>query len=394
MKFTLGTIVSLESNCLLPIAHYNFLSLGGVEHFTTPLMVVIEVLNATQSEIDEETGEEKIHQKGKNKYKCIYFSNNSMKIEENWFSENELKIYGDSDHSIHLIVDPRSIKWGDVVRFKTVDEEAKKTKSFTESEKQKAVKPLLTFTSPAMQVVGFPSIDKKESLIDPYNGLKKREKTEKLVKCKFFNAEANKFSEISIPIECLQKIDNSKIDKRLNEISNYIKERTLIIVELKDSNCFGKPQSVHVFSGRYQLIFWNEVLKKNDFIWMDLIVDFFEIDLKDGEYYPGIYEVKGNDELIDVLSYIKENSTILLNKKLKIVYRNLKEQIVSRYISVKNVSNPVLDTKDAKKSVYYLKSVCFLREDEREFRSDRILSIRTIEDGRLINFLDSKKNEF
>lgn len=387
MKITLGTVVSLKSNGLLPIAKHHFLSLGGIEHFTIPLMVVIEVLYATQTELDEETGEEKIQQKGKNKYKCTYFSNKAMKYEENWFNENELSVYGDSDHRVHLMEDISSIKWGDTVRFKTVDEEAKKTKSYFESEKQKGNKPLLTFTSPAMQVIGFTNVDRKEPLIDPYNGQKKREKSEKLVKCKFFNTEADKFSEQLIPIECLQKIDNSKIESLLATISELIISKSLVIIELEDKKYFGKPQSVHVFSGRYQLIFWNELLKKNEFIWMDLIIDFVEINLDVSKYYPGIHVVDGKDEVLDVLSYIELNTTDLKDSNFKIVYRNLKDQVISRYIQMKKVSNPTKND-DGSKSIYYLNSYCFYREAEREFRSDRVLSIRTIENEQLNDFLD------
>ncbi|AEA44775.1 hypothetical protein [Fluviicola taffensis] len=390
MKITLGTVVSLKSNSLIHIANHHFLSLGGIEHFTTPLMVVIEVLYATQAELDEETGEEKIQQKGKNKYKCTYFSNKTMKFEENWFSENELKVYGASDHTVHLNVDSLSIKWGDTVRFKTVDEEARKTKSFNDGEKQKTGKPLLTFTSPALQVAGFSAIDKKESLIDPHNGQKKREKSEKLVKCKFFNTELDKFSEQLIPIECLQKIDITEIESHLEIISKFIISKSLVIIELQDAKYFGKPQSVHIFAGRYQLIFWNELLKKNEFIWMDLIVDFFEINLEDSKYYPGMHEVDGEHKVIDSPSFIKLNSEILKDSNIKIVYRNLKDQVISRYIQVKKVSNPVENEDPTiSKQTYYLNAHCFYREAEREFRSDRILSIRTIEEVQLNTFLNS-----
>jgi hypothetical protein len=385
MPFTIGTVVSLKSNGLLPLANYDFLSLGGNEYFTTPLMVVSEILYSNQIEIDEESGLEKNPRRGKNKYKCTYFSNKSMKLEENWFAENELEIYGEPADPIHHVMDATSIKWGDVVRFKTVDEEARKTKSHTDGEKQKGDKPLLTFTSPALQIIGFANVDKKEPLIDPYTGEKKREKSKKLIKCKFFNAESDKFSEQLIPIECLQTVDNSGINEKLDLISKYIKENTFILIELEDTKYFGKPLKAHVFSGRYQLIFYNELLKKNKFIWMDLIHEFHELDLTSSSYYPGMHQVNGEDKLIDVPNYLEENSSALKGKKFKIVYRNLKDQIVSRYISIKKVSNP--DHTDRK--VYYLKSHCFLREDDREFRSDRILSIRTIENEQLIQVLNS-----
>lgn len=389
MSFNLGSVVSLKSNGLLPLAKYNFLSLGGLEYYTTPLMVVFEILYSTQIEIDEETGEEKVKQRGKNKYKCMYFSNKSKKFEENWFNENELELYGEVDHPVHVSVGKSDIKWGDVVRFKTIDEEAKKTKSYSDNNKTKVPKPLLTYTSPALQVVGFVSVDKKEPLVDPYNGQKKRDKSQILVKCKFFNSDSDKFSEHQVPIECLQIVDQTEVSTKLDLISRLINDNVTVILGMKDeSQCFGKPNSVHAISGRYQLVFYNELLKKEQYIWLDLILEFEAIDLSKSQYYPGVHKVKGVDQLIDVSDFILEEAAKLEKNKFKIVYRNLKDQVVSRYISIKKISTSVEDP-ISKRSYCYLKSHCYLREDEREFRSDRILSIRTIENKQLEKYLNS-----
>lgn len=380
MNFKLGTIVSLKSNGLLSLASNQHLSLGGDENFTVPLMVIVEAVFSTQSEIDELTGEIKFELKGKNKYKCVYFSNKSMRLEENWFTENELEIYGELENQIHQTEKFENIKWGDIVRFKTIDEEAKKTKSYNEGIASKKVKPLLTYSSPALQVIGFANVEKKEPLIDPYNGLKKREISKKFLKCKFFNPITDKFSEFLFPIECLQKIDNSKSKEYIEKISQCISSKELLIIELKDKKYFGTIQSLHVYSGRYQIIIYNELLKKNEIIWIDLITNFIKIDLIESKYYPGVHKLKGKDEVIDVVKYIEINNKKIKGNYFKIVYRNLKEEIVSRYISIKEVS--ILFGGN-----YYLKSFCFYRNAEREFRSDRILSIRTIEDKNLNDFL-------
>ena len=388
MQFKIGAVVSLKSNGLLPLVSHDFLSLGGNENFTTPLMVVIEILNNISPEIDEETGEMKSTTKGGNKYKCMYFSNKAMKFEDNWFSENELEIYGNSDHEIHKKLSSSNLKWGDTVRFKTVDEESRKSKSYLENEKQKGIKSLITFASPAMQIIGFDTPDKKESLIDTYTGLKKRENSERLIKCKFFNTDSDKFSEQHVPVECLQKIDNTMIIQRMEDISNFIKAKSFIIVKTADSKYFGKPQAVHVFSGRYQLVFYNELLKKNELIWMDLITNFDKIDLFVGEYYPGIND--GINKLFSVNEYIANEIKNLKEGHFKINYCNLKEQRVSRFITVKELSDGLNDNESIEIPKYYLKSFCHLREAERDFRSDRILSIRTIVDKKLNAFLKSK----
>lgn len=403
MQFKLGTVVSLKSNGLLPLASHHFLSLGGDEKFTTPLMVVVEILYATQLEIDEESREEKNPRKGRNKYKCAYFSTKSMKIEENWFAENELLTYGDLTCSVNQNEVLSNIKWGDTVRFKTVDEEAKKTKTYNLNEKPKGVKPLLTYTSPAMQVIGFANTDKKEPLIDPHTGEKKREKSQKMVKCKFFNSDSDKFSEQLIPIECLQVIDYSELEDQLKNISSILTHKELGIFSLKSKSddvekmLLGNPINTSVLSGRYQLLIYNELLKRNEFIWLDEIENIESINVKEGsEYYPGFHEVEGGRQIIDVQAYIANKNTNLKDKYFKIVYKNLKDEINSRYILVKEVSKliPVSIEPNTENPIkgFYLKSHCFFREEEREFRSDRVLSIRTIENEKLIEFLDSILN--
>lgn len=384
MEIKIGTVVSLKSNSLLQSVNCNFLSIGGNENFVTPLMVVVETVFKTTSEIDEETGEITSNLKGANKYKCTYFSNRGMKLEENWFFANELQTYGGSTESFHNSINSKDLKWGDTVRFKTVDEEAKKTKSFSNGDNQKRIKPLMTFTSPAMQIIGFANSDSKEPLIDSYTGKKKREKTKKLVKCKFFNVEADKFSEQLIPIECLQKIDNSKMDELFAEISRIIEGEDYIIVKDNDSKYFGRPMTVNVYSGRYQLVFYNELIKRNEFIWMDLIQSLQEVDITDGEYYPGIHPSTNN--LVTVYEFLQGVEEIK-GCHFKITYKNLKEQIVSRFITVKEISKPFA-AGDESEQYFYIKSHCHLRNAEREFRSDRILSIRNIENKILVDFLN------
>lgn len=387
----IGTIVSLKSNSFLQLANNNFLSLGGNENFVTPLMVVVEVLYNKDLDIDEETGEIKEKAKGNNKYKCVYFSNKKMKLEENWFSENELEIYGKELDKIHKTETVKNLHWGETVRFKTIDEEGRKTKSFTKEEKQKGFKPLLTFTSPAMQIVGFAKCDDKESLIDSRTGKEKRKKSTMLVKCKFFNVDLDKFSEILIPIECLQKIDNTKVlNNYLERISSFIKEDGSIIIKSGDHKYFGKPKAVNVFSDRYQLSFYNELTKSNELIWIDLIDDFELVEINVGEYFPSVQ--KGTGEFVTVFDHISKKKEDIKKSHFKITYRNLKEQIVSRYITVKEV-NKVLGKEDSttnndSEGYYYLKAHCHLRKAEREFRSDRILSLRTIEDQSLKNLLN------
>lgn len=389
MKFNPGTIVTLKSNGLIHLANYNFLSIGGNENFTTPLMVVVEILINNNDDIDEETGEIKSSTKNQNKYKCMYFSNKSMKFEENWFIENEIEIYGAENEHLHSIPTSTEIKRGEIVRFKTVDEEAKKSKSFNESDNNKGNKSLITFIAPALQVVGFTNPDKKEPLIDPHTGNKRRIISSKMVKCKFFSTDSDKFSEQLVPIECLQFIDNGQLEVWLEEISKIISKNNLVLIETPDVKCFGKPTTIHVYSGRYQLSLYNELTKKHEFVWVDQLTNLHEVNTSDGQYYPGLND--GSGELTSILDFLESIKDDINGKHFKITYCNLKEQRVSRYITIKLLGNELKDDSFyPEKKYYYLQSYCHLREATRDFRSDRILSIRTINNERLNEFLSEK----
>lgn len=389
MNFKIGTIVSLKSNGLLQLANYNFLSLGGNEHFTTPLMVIVEILINKTQEIDEESGEIKSTSINQNKYKCMYFSNRTMKFEENWFAEKELAVYGEHTMEYHGSPDSTKIKRDETVRFKTVDEEAKKSKSFNESENKKGTKPLVTFIAPAMQVVGFANPEKKDQVLDPNTGKPKRKYPSKMVRCKFFNTEADKFSEQLVPIECLQFIDNTRIEDWLKKIADINSNKGLFILKTIDNKYFGKPNSVNVYSGRFQLSFYNELSKKPEYVWIDQIRDFHNVDFSQSKYFPGLSDETG--DLISILEFIQDNNVKLEGQHFKIIYCNLKEQRVSRYVTIKKIGVELKnDSFFPVQSYYYLKSYCHLREAGRDFRSDRILSIRTINDIELNELLSKK----
>lgn len=417
-KFQIGDVVSLKSNGLLPLTKYSFISLGGNENLVTPFMVVVEILTSEHIDIDEESGDFKSTKKGSTKYKCMYFSSKSMKFEDNWFSENEIAIYSvsndqkskeEADESksedeiaegqpeIKENSENQNIKWGDTVRFKTVDIEAKKTKSFKEDEQKKGSKSLVTFVAPAMLVVGFSTGDKKEPLIDSHTGKQIRFKSKKMVKCKFFNVDLDKFSEQLVPIECLEMVDNSRLASHLEQISSLINSKDLVIVKAKKMEYFGRPQSVHVYSGRYQMVFYNELTKKNVFLWIDEIESFVNVDNSRGLFYPrtntGTNEFEDvNKFLDDVMSQSDADNNNL--RHLKITYRNFKDVKLTRYITVLIISRKIDNEKALSLENYcYFKSFCHLREAEREFRSDRILSIRTIEDDKLSRLLSEKINQ-
>jgi len=52
----------------------------------------------------------------------------------------------------------------------------------------------------------------------------------------------------------------------------------------------------------YLSSFYNELIKKQEFVWLDKVIDFHVIDFKDSRYFPGINE--GYDKVISIIEFI------------------------------------------------------------------------------------------
>jgi hypothetical protein len=395
--FEIGQIVSSKSNHLSDAEQYQHIWLAGDQNYTTPLMVITEILINVSQNIDEVTGEDK-SQRNKYRYKCMYFSNKQLKFEENWFYQEELH---DTSYEIpqkNLAL----IKPGKRVVFKTNQIEVGKRKSFLEQENKKKNQKsasLLTFSSPVFIVAGFKVVIKKEPEFDLITGEVKHEYPSKAVKIKFFNSILDKFSEFIVPVEILTLAEIEKEDI-LSKIIESKEQGFAIKLELKTSIHLCIIDSVLFISDDYLINCTNfftkeeETYKLSELDNVDMI---FKYKTLSSKIYPSVVNPKGTIEfnyigIPTVLESLakqsnkknRDTNTPLGAKILHIRYTNTSNKYTERYIiplyvATADVPNYEKEGETIKRQ--YLKAFCLLRNSERFFRADRIMTLDAIEDS-------------
>ena len=167
-KFHLGDIVCLKS------------ALSGKEE-KIPHVVVLE---AVKEHLNDNT--ERI------KYRCMWFTRSKKwEFKETWLFENQLVLSQSNNNKT-------AIELNDVVFLKTKCKEPTWIEGNPPTEKVSAYYP------PSMTVLGFETVKNFPPIFDNQSNVM-REISEILVKCLYYNPIANKFSEILLPLESLEK---------------------------------------------------------------------------------------------------------------------------------------------------------------------------------------------
>ena len=114
-----------------------------------------------------------------------------------------------------------------------------------------------------MQVIGIPKNDKKEALYDVKTGNKKREISEQLIKCKWFNPSSDKMSEALIPIEALSLIPSIS-EAMLNEYATFAKEKQHLTITIEGSSyqTIFLPQKIKCSHGIYFIVGYDYIKNK------------------------------------------------------------------------------------------------------------------------------------
>lgn len=378
----LGAIVALKSHPFFQSTQQ--ITIFGEPQHIPPLMVIVEALKESENRFEPDSGIE-LAQKGKFQYKCMWFCNKSFQFESVWIHGRLLKLIKVEGNKIS------NKAFGREVEFLTSELELGKIKSsisdFSDSKITKKTTPLLSFASPVMHIVGTAKTEIKETLLDTF-GKQKRWIPELLVKCKYFNTQADKYSEALIPIEALSKIDTVQ-EKVIKEIEGLIKESKFI-----------KLQNIDIETG--------EVLPSSK----DLVIyKILDIEFSAGRYYVTAFNyAKQNKEIIPVVGnkqFIEfEHKKLPLPKyernpdaplkisfvnskniatNLKVVqekphliiitYKDRNDRITTR--AVRNgqlLTFPTPTKEDPHKVIEYFIGECQLRNAERFFRVDGIIS--------------------
>lgn len=225
-RFKLGSIVALKSHPYQ--TNYSEPKVGAYANFTPPLMIVIEILKKTTH--NTLTGK-----KDSNQYKCIFYSTKDGKFEKLWFKGEELKYIGNSVEEEKFKVKAPSLSEmktnliGEEVVLQTVDLELGKKKTFLDTvdgRSKMKVSNLLDYLPPVASILDIKYED-DHIKYNEKNGKVTSKKYGLQAKIKWLNNESGKFSEETVPLDCLKLV-------KFNEASVFYKENRTYLLPLKD----------------------------------------------------------------------------------------------------------------------------------------------------------------
>ncbi|MET3978180.1 uncharacterized protein YodC (DUF2158 family) [Mucilaginibacter sp. UYP25] len=368
-KFSIGNVVSFSTHPF--IATTADIVISGEHLMLPPMMVIIEVTD------HEPFLSESAYQ---NKYTCLWYSTKQNKFKEDNFIESDLKLIEAGS------TESNEISIGNHVALKTLGIELGKRRSFLQAEtnqsgalkKINSTNALLSFISPIMLVTDIKPFDVKK--IEKGTTTKKHKKIypQNLVKCKWFDAIAEKWSELLMPQDALiilPEVNDKLIARMVESISN----KTFLNL----NGILYKPTQLSNRSGTYFVSGFNYISQQEHSFNLNEISSIKKIDLLYLAHAPfyTLRKKKGSK----VLKLIKSNFELIK----KAIERKKKNYLTLKYkdkwdnITVRTVSDYELILGDnildiGGDMIYYLKAYCHFRDATRHFKLDGILEIQEL----------------
>lgn len=357
--FKIGDIVALTSHPFTALRQDIFI--GGDPLLISPLMVIVEIIGDSQNLYDENTGQllqKKCHKTAQ--CKCIWYSSKSFQFEEAWLSTKLIKKIKEKDNSDNY----QNIQIGAKVTLSTAKMELEKLKSSYKGEAENeriSINPLLSFVSPIMQIIGTAKNDLKEPSYDSKTGKKKREVSDLLIKCKWYNPSSEKMSEKLLPIDALTLIPDVD-EEKLNEIQDFIKNKKHILIAYKGVQTILKPERIICVHGFYRLSGYDYI--KN-------ALNTFTINknllLPNEGCQP--YSIKHSNFKEENTKYVTQLEEVIIDAVQNKNYLRIKYCDRHGNVTTRSVSNfKHYKTENGN----YLEGMCMLRKAERQFHLDRI----------------------
>ncbi|KAA3437670.1 WYL domain-containing protein [Rufibacter hautae] len=379
--FSLGDIVAIKTHPF--IEGMENVLIGGDSGLLSPLMVIVEVVKENEGIRDQKTG----HQV-RSEYKCLckWFSHKTYSFEEKWLNDEQLKLVQRAKD----IVDVEELYYGKEITFSTHALESNKKKISTQFEdiyfsdnstkhalkNNVTINPLLSYQPPVMQVCCVKQNEIKEPLFDRKKGHEIRKVSKIVVKCLWFNALLNKFSEEFLPVESITIINyTATLAIKLKQIKEAIEENKFLRFSRKGKkSTIVKPKSFIYDGGYYKLRGFDYFLNRfgtfevNDLLNLETLHSPFvekapnfnllslETDLTEDLFNNKIF-----DSILDIINKAKS-----LDQYVRIHYKNRQDKFSTRTLKANNLYT------SSNRKLIFIDAFCQSKEEERTFRVDRI----------------------
>lgn len=371
--FSIGDVVALKSH-----PYFEGLTniiIAGDHNLISPLMIVVEVLKIKNNKYKGSTSIKNI------KYRCIWFSSKSFCFNEIWLFEADLKLILRNTPNI----DASTLNRGDRVILKTALYESGKKKSsltlednITSAYGSTTINPLLSFLTPVFQVLEVKDYTSKDPLIDKKTNEVQRIPHSLEVKCSFFNSLADKLTEVTLPLEALESIEEVEVST-LQLLNKSISDSGFLAINSTEKTSIVKPKNLTSRSGQYFLRAFDYVSNKVEEIKISQAVKISKIETPFRTKVPK-FNIELNPDSATPSFILEEyvNAIEVASKRngyLRIKYKNRNEQLSIR--TLKNYR--VIKVPEGATEVIYLAGFCGLRQGERTFKLDRIQNLQELE---------------
>ncbi|MEX1003110.1 MAG: hypothetical protein WDZ35_13415 [Crocinitomicaceae bacterium] len=390
----IGRIVCLKShysNSISDIIDINFV---GDPNYNSPLMVISELIVLETVEPDKSDLGSKSLPLEQTKCKCIWFSTKQMQFVDTWIYGKHLNLFKDEEKANEL---PKvnELQVNSKVIFKTSPVELFKRKTymqFSEGKKDRKAVSFLDFTSPLLIAIDIVDYKMKNNHQE-----KELWHSAKQVKCKYYKNNSDKFSEVHLPIESLILVPEVKQSrmKRLKRLMNNSKEIIISSDKNKELMC-GNVLNLNTAGGSVYIDFFNQISQETHVIDMSRINKISSLKRREqNSLYPE-YSI-GSDKTLKIKTaedYLDSGFKNEDEVVLKIIYKNMYDQLTTRFIYPISVQRIKLDKKKGgkkKESELYLEAFCFLREEKRFFKAERIQNLEVYNNKKLITYLKKLK---
>jgi hypothetical protein len=223
-----------------------------------------------------------------------------------------------------------------------------------------------------MQIIDIKKFESKEPAFDQKSGKKKRTFPSFIAKCKWYHPKAEKYSEKFFPLEVLNLLPQYS-DKQLTEINKWINEMTFLKLKEGVRETVFKPKDLLFKSGYYYLSGFNFLTNKTETVELTPENIFEKLENPFIDKWPFFNGINKS---------LKPEYFVSAHEKtgnyIRIKYRSMEGIITKRTIKNYTLVDGSVFEEEKEKKVIYLKGYCYLRNSERHFRLDRVLSIEAL----------------